>query len=409
MKNTSTTTPNTWVIIPAAGSGKRFGGAVPKQFIDLGGQTLLTMTITRLSQCDDIHGLVVVLPPGQSDCLQEIDTDKSGKTILVADGGLKRMDSVRNGFNILPGQCKLALIHDGVRPNVSPDLVSRVVASAWLDGASVPAVTPTDTVKQVDHTGTVVNTLDRNRLRLIQTPQGFRREVLEKAYQWLDHTGAHEDFSDEAGLVEASGGKVTTVMGDPKNIKVTTLADLSKLPSTAPRVGHGYDVHRLTKNRKLVLCGVEIDHHLGLMGHSDADVALHALIDAILGAAGCGDIGAHFPDTDPAYKGSSSLDLLNKVVEIISHAGYRVSSADITIVAQSPRLSEFIPKMRKTVAEPLAILPEYINVKATTEEGLGFTGTDQGIASHAIAVLVYRHPDPWENRIGELVQIRTGE
>jgi 2-C-methyl-D-erythritol 2,4-cyclodiphosphate synthase len=233
----------------------------------------------------------------------------------------------------------------------------------------------------------VVRTVARNPLRLVQTPQGFRREVLKQAYAWAEQNG-NPDFTDDAALVEASGQAVSVVEGDDENVKVTVPGDLIRLGLLVPRVGHGYDVHRLEAGRKLMLGGVEIEHDRGLVGHSDGDVALHALCDALLGAASLPDIGQQFPDTDPKYKGADSLELLRRVVVMILEAGWRASSADLTLVAESPRLSDHLPRMAERIATVLGVQPESIGLKATTEEGLGFTGQKEGIAAHAMVVLI---------------------
>jgi 2-C-methyl-D-erythritol 2,4-cyclodiphosphate synthase len=243
-----------------------------------------------------------------------------------------------------------------------------------------------ETIKEVGERNQVVKTLPREQLRLVQTPQGFRRDVIERAYRFRAEHGK-DVFSDDAALVEASGQEVVTVMGEHQNIKVTRPDDLTHLGFYLPRVGFGYDVHRLVPGRALILGGVRIPFELGLLGHSDADVALHALCDAILGAAALGDIGQRFPDTDPRYRGISSLTLLTDVVGHVGAHGYSVASADLTIVAQKPRLAEYLPAMARAIAPVLMVPHDAIGLKATTEEGLGFTGSQQGIAAYAVAVL----------------------
>jgi 2-C-methyl-D-erythritol 2,4-cyclodiphosphate synthase len=211
--------------------------------------------------------------------------------------------------------------------------------------------------------------------------------VLRQAYAWADENGG-PGFTDDAALVEASSQRVTVVAGEEENIKVTVPGDLVRLGLLAPRVGHGYDVHRLEPGRKLILGGVEIEHDRGLLGHSDGDAALHALCDALLGAAGLPDIGRQFPDTDPKYAGVASLDLLREAAALVRRAGWRASSADLTLVAERPRLAGHLPRMAKGIAKVLEVEPEAVGVKATTEEGLGFTGQGEGIAAHAMVVLV---------------------
>jgi 2-C-methyl-D-erythritol 4-phosphate cytidylyltransferase/2-C-methyl-D-erythritol 2,4-cyclodiphosphate synthase len=372
---------NTWAIVAAAGSGVRFGAAAGKQFVQIQGMSLLQRTLRSLEGCPDLQGMVVVVPP---DRVAELH-GRPG--LRVVAGGERRTDSVRAGFAALPDDCNLVLVHDGVRPGVTPELVRRVIEVAWSDGACVPVLRVNDTVKAVDAAGRVVRTLEREPLRLVQTPQGFRREVLRQAYAWADENGG-PGFTDDAALVEASSQRVTVVAGEEENIKVTVPGDLVRLGLLAPRVGHGYDVHRLEPGRKLILGGVEIEHDRGLLGHSDGDAALHALCDALLGAAGLPDIGRQFPDTDPKYAGVASLDLLREAAALVRRAGWRASSADLTLVAERPRLAGHLPRMAKGIAKVLEVEPEAVGVKATTEEGLGFTGQGEGIAAHAMVVLV---------------------
>lgn len=380
---------NTWAIVAAAGSGVRFGAAVEKQFVQIQGLSLLQRTLRALEGCADLQGMVAVVPPDRVAVIQ------SRPGLRVVAGGKRRTDSVRAGFSTLPDDCNLVLVHDGVRPGVTPELVRRVIEVAWSDGACVPTLQINDTVKEVDGAGRVIRTLEREPLRLVQTPQGFRREVLQKAYAWADESGG-PGFTDDAALVEASGQGVTVVEGEEENIKVTVPGDLVRLGLVVPRVGHGYDVHRLEVGRKLILGGVEIEHDRGLLGHSDGDAALHALCDAILGAAGLPDIGQQFPDTDPKYAGVDSLELLRKVVVLVLKAGWRASSADITLVAEGPRLAGHLPLMTEKIAVVLGVEPEAVGLKATTEEGLGFTGQKEGIAAHAMVVLV----PTWEDGHG---------
>lgn len=244
-----------------------------------------------------------------------------------------------------------------------------------------------DTVKLVDGEGRAVETLDRQSLRQVQTPQGFRRELLERAYSQVKTPA-----SDDASLVEALGEPVYLVMGDPDNIKITLPGDLERAQVNLrgvqpPRVGFGYDVHRLVAGRPLILGGVSIPYDKGLLGHSDADVATHALIDALLGAAGLPDIGLQFPDNDARFKGISSLKLLTSTCLLLSNAGYIPYNADITITAQAPRLAPFAPKMRTQLAECLQIPESRVSIKATTTEGLGFEGEGLGISANAAVII----------------------
>jgi len=381
--------PPAWVIVPAAGRGERFGGPCPKQFALVGGEPLLHRTLRALAACPQVDGLCVAVPaerladPGALPA----ELARAGRAVACA-GGASRTDSVRAALALVPAGVELVLVHDGARPAVTSALVARVAEAAWREGACVPGTPVQETVKEVGADGRVTRTVPREPLRLVQTPQGFRRGVLEAAYRWLDaHPGAA--FTDDAGLVESSGQPVCCVAGEPGNLKVTVPADLARLAApAAPRVGHGYDVHRLVEGRRLLLCGVEVPFERGLLGHSDADVGLHALCDAILGAACLGDLGRHFPDSDPAHAGADSRGLLAEVARRAAAAGWRVSSADLTVVAQRPRLAPHLPEMARVVASLLDLPGGAVNVKATTEEGLGFTGAGEGIAAHAVAVLV---------------------
>lgn len=378
-----------WAIVAAAGSGVRFGAGVEKQFLRVQGLPLLERTLRALQGCAELQGMILVVPA------ERVAGFKERPGVRVVAGGARRTDSVRAGFSALPDDCDLVLVHDGVRPGVTPELVGRVLRGARSHGACVPVLAVDDTVKEVDGSGRVVRTLERGWLRLVQTPQGFRREVLSAAYAWADRNGS-PDFPDDAALVEASGQPVHTVAGEEESLKVTLPGDLIRLGLLVPRVGHGYDAHRLEPGRRLVLGGVEIEHDRGLLGHSDGDAALHALCDALLGAAGLPDIGQQFPDTDPKYAGAASLDLLREVLALVLDAGWRPSSADLTLVAERPRLAEHLPKMAGKIAEVLGLQPESIGLKATTEEGLGFTGQKEGIAAHAMVVLI----PAWEDGHG---------
>ena len=258
------------------------------------------------------------------------------------------------------------------------------------------AVPLKDTVKRVNEGGVVVDTPPRDALRAVQTPQTFEAELIRRAHAAY---ALGERATDDAALAERMGVKVRLTEGDVENIKLTTPEDMllarqvilkregQKEEKPMLRIGHGYDVHRLTEDRKLILCGVEIPYTLGLLGHSDADVALHALMDALLGAAALGDIGRHFPDTDPAYKGADSGKLLDHVVALLEEKGYAVGNVDVTIICQRPKLKDYIEQMRQNVARHLKVDVDCVNIKATTTEKLGFEGEGLGISSHAVACI----------------------
>ena len=378
-----------WLIVAAGGVGLRFGGEIPKQFQEVSGVPLLQRTLRALARDPFALGMVVVLPTGWAEREITLPGDLGARLpLLVAVGGKRRMDSVRAGLARVPAEAELVLVHDGVRPQVSAELAQRVARGAREHGACVPVLPATETVKEVDSAGRVVQTLERDRLRLVQTPQGFQRGVLEEAFGWAEKHLPEREFCDDASMVEACGREVFTVAGAVDNVKVTVRSDLGKLWPGVPRVGFGYDVHRLVAGRKLMLGGVEIPHELGLLGHSDADVVLHALCDALLGAAALGDIGRWFPDSDPRYSAISSLALLERVGQGLREEGFEPCSLDVTIVAERPKLAPYLPQMSRCIGEALGLSPAAVGVKAKTEEGLGFTGGEQGMAAHAVAVVL---------------------
>ena len=279
---------------------------------------------------------------------------------------------------------------------MTAEVIARTLESAKKYGSGVAAVPLKDTVKRVNEGGVVVDTPPRDALRAVQTPQTFEAELIRRAHAAY---ALGERATDDAALAERMGVKVRLTEGDVENIKLTTPEDMllarqvilrregQKEEKPMVRIGHGYDVHRLTEDRKLILCGVEIPYTLGLLGHSDADVALHALMDALLGAAALGDIGRHFPDTDPAYKGADSGRLLDHVVALLAEKGYVVGNVDVTIICQRPKLKDYIEQMRQNVARHLKVDADCVNIKATTTEKLGFEGEGLGISSHAVACI----------------------
>ena len=278
-------------------------------------------------------------------------------------------------------------------------MIAATIDSARRYGSGVAAVPLKDTVKRVDESGLVVETPQRDLLRAVQTPQTFVAALIRAAH--ARYADSDVRATDDAMLIEWTGHAVHLTPGDPENIKLTTPEDMllagqvilrreGRKEAPAMRIGHGYDVHRLVEGRKLILCGVEVPYERGLLGHSDADVALHALMDALLGAAALGDIGRHFPDTDPAYAGADSGRLLDHVVALLHVKGYAVANADVTIICQRPKLKDYIEQMRENVAAHLKVDPDCVNVKATTTEKLGFEGEGLGISSHAVACIERR-------------------
>jgi len=377
-------------IVAAGGSGLRAGLA--KQWLALGGESVLRRSARLLAGCDLIDDLVVVVPPGE-EARGQAELTGLGKGARAVAGGPQRADSVRNGLAALQG-CSVVLVHDAARPFASPALVARVGEAAAAGGAALAALPVTDTVKRAapaqgaGEPPRVAATLDRRELWLAQTPQGFRTDLLRRAYQAAG--GGASAATDECALVEALGAPVTLVPGEPGNFKITTPEDVlrARALTEAPfATGVAYDCHRFEAGRKLVLGGVEFEGD-GLLGHSDADVCAHAIGDAILGAAGLGDLGRHFPDTDPRWKGASSLALLRAIAAKAAEAGWRVGNADVTLAARRPRIAPRSAEMRANLAAALGVSPAQVNVKATTGEGMGFVGRGEGIAAHAVALLV---------------------
>lgn len=389
-------------VLVAAGASERIGGETPKQFALIGREPMFVAALSCVLGVSD--EVVVVAPSDRVDEAREL-IDRHGASsderfrdvpVVVVAGGSRRQDSVLRGLDALSDGVDVVLVHDAARPFATPDLAARVAEAAERNGAAVPAVTPPDTVKQVDGER-VEATLDRRETALAQTPQGFRLDVLRGAYDAL----GGRDVTDDAQAVELSGVAVTAVPGEPGNFKVTTALDLDVAAARAGagiglapdcRVGTGNDAHRLVAGRRLVLCGVEVPHEKGLDGHSDADVATHAVCDALLGAVAAGDIGVHFPPGDPEFKDISSLVLLERVASIVRGRGFEIGSIDVTIVAEEPRLGPYIERMRAKLAQAAGVEAGRVSVKATTTEGTGPEGEGLAMSSSAAAVVRKSRP-----------------
>ncbi len=373
-------------ILAAGGSGQRAG--VAKQWLALAGETVLRRAARVLAGCPAVDEIVAVVPPGdEARGLSELSG--LGKPARAVAGGAARADSVRNGL-VAVDEAAVVLVHDAARPFATPALAARVAEAAARDGAALAALPVADTVKRAagGEPPRVGETLDRRALWLAQTPQGFRRELLLRAYQVA---GAEASLAtDECALVERLGAPVTLVPGEPGNFKITGPEDLERARAALEvpvAVGVGYDTHRFAAGRRLVLGGVEFDGD-GLLGHSDADVCAHAIGDAVLGAAGLGDLGRLFPDTDARWEGVSSLVLLREIARRAAERGWRVGNCDVTVAARRPKIAPRAEEMRGRLAEALGVAPAQVNVKATTGEGMGFVGREEGIAAHAVAILV---------------------
>ena len=378
-------------VLVAAGSSTRMG--FDKLSFDLGGETVLHRSIRAFDQCPQIGEIVLVA--GKNRAFVEQQAVGCTKPVQIVAGGATRAESAKNG--VLAAHGELVAVHDAARPFVSQAVIAAVLEAAARCGAAAPAVPVKDTIKQavpgdgktVPEACLVRSTPDRSTLYAVQTPQCFDRTQYLAALQELDAEKARL-VTDDCSLFELTGRSVQLTQGDYANLKITTREDLPRpvqKEETRMRIGHGYDVHRLVEGRKLILGGVEIPFEKGLLGHSDADVLAHAVMDAVLGAAALGDIGQHFPDNDPAYAGADSLELARHVAHILSEHGYRVENIDATILCQRPKLAPHIPAMRANLAAAFGLPVDAVSVKATTEEHLGFTGEGLGIAAHAVALI----------------------
>lgn len=381
-----------YAMILGGGSGSRMGMHRNKVLLPVGGESMLCRSVRAFRGLVD--GMVVVIRPcDEQEAREQLTQAGLAEGLRFVPGGDTRQASVWNGLCALPEGCDHVLVHDGARCLVDEGVIRRAMASVEACGTGVAAIPAIDTMKQVDAAEYVVDTPDRAALRTVQTPQGFDTALLIEAHRRAQAEGFLG--TDDASLVEHMGHAVRLTLGDRRNIKLTTKEDVlmaEALLDASPawpslHVGQGYDVHRLVEGRKLILCGVEVPHTLGLLGHSDADVALHALMDAMLGAMALGDIGKHFPDSDEQYRGISSMLLLQHVVALLEAHHARVTNADITIVAQKPKLLPYIPQMRENVAQALHLPKERVNVKATTTEKLGFEGQELGISAQAVVMV----------------------
>lgn len=363
-------------IIPAAGAGRRMGLSINKQFLNIAGQPVLARTLLSLKGLADHY--IIVARSGEEGLCRNIAASILDCTVVT--GGDSRQQSVYAGLAAARGS-KMVLIHDGCRPFPPREMTLKLIEAARNQGAAVPVLPVVDTIKEVEG-GLVRSTLPRQRLRAVQTPQVFLWQIV-----WQAHCRAQErgiDATDDAALVEAAGHPVAVVEGSPENIKITSKRDLTWFDQ-AVRIGTGFDAHRLVPGRPLVLGGITLPYHHGLAGHSDADVLVHAIIDSLLGASALGDIGSHFPDSDPAYKGISSLELLSRTGELVAKAGFAVVNIDVTVIAQQPKLAPYIEEMRQSIATVLKVERDSVSIKASTTEGLGWVGREEGIAAQAVS------------------------
>ena len=379
-------------VVLAAGSSSRMG--FDKLGFDLGGETVLGRSLRAFDACPRIGEIVLVT--GRDTALAGREAARCRKPVRLVQGGDTRAESARRGVEAAGGE--LVAIHDAARPFVSQAVIEAALQGAAQWGAAAPAVPLKDTVKRgtpgdgrtVPASCLVDVTPDRSSLYAVQTPQCFDRDTYLRVSGQLDPERARM-VTDDASLFELAGLPVRLTAGEYANYKITTREDLPgggiQQGENAMRIGHGYDVHRLVEGRPLILGGVNVPFEKGLLGHSDADVLAHAVMDAVLGAAALGDIGQHFPDSDPAYAGADSLALACHVAELLRAAGWRVGNIDATILCQRPKLAPHIPAMRQNLAAAFGLPADAVSVKATTEEHLGFTGEGLGIAAHAVALI----------------------
>ncbi len=381
-------------IVLAAGIGARMGASVTKQKMLILGETVLHRCVRALNECGAVDAIIVAVREDEiSFASSELQADFP-KLYKIVVGGKSRAESARKAFAEIPKETEFVVIHDGARCLVTPEMVERVIFEAKRVGAATAGSFVTDTVKHISRGGMIDKTLDRDELFFASTPQVFKRELYEKA---LAASSPSEQITDDNMLVERIGEKIVAVDVGKENIKLTTMQDIEyaefliskrkgeKMGQT--RVGHGYDVHKFAEGRLLILAGVNIPYECGLLGHSDADVLTHAIMDALLGAAALGDIGRHFPDTSEELRGISSITLLKKVIELLMQNGYKVVNIDATLVMQKPKIAEFVPEMIENISKAIGLLPDCVNIKATTEEYLGFTGSGEGAAAHAVVML----------------------
>ncbi|WP_296584309.1 bifunctional 2-C-methyl-D-erythritol 4-phosphate cytidylyltransferase/2-C-methyl-D-erythritol 2,4-cyclodiphosphate synthase [Xanthobacter sp.] len=390
---TGTSAANCVAIVVAAGRGSRAGGPLPKQYQQLGGEPVLRRTLRLFCEHPAVTAVLAVIHTDDSGLFA--DAAKGLPKILApVSGGATRQESVRAGLEALAGTGAptVVLVHDAARPYATPDLIARAIAAAGEADAAIPVLAVTDTVKRVDTAGLVEETVDRAALRAVQTPQAFRYAPLVAAHRAAAESGV-ATLTDDASVMEWAGHRVATFAGETGNIKLTTAEDmiraaastLADLPDV--RTGTGFDVHAFGPGDHVMLGGVAVPHGFGLVGHSDADVGLHALTDALLGALCDGDIGAHFPPSDPQWRGASSDRFLAHAVEKVKARGGRIAHLDLTLICEAPKVGPHRDAIRAEITRITGVPAVRISVKATTTEKLGFTGRREGIAAMASATI----------------------
>lgn len=391
-------TPNrTAVIIVAAGRGLRAGPGGPKQYRTLGGRSVISRAMAAFCGHPQVAAVQPVVNPDDIAIFNQAVGNI--RALAPVNGGATRQASVRAGLEALVATAPdIVLIHDAARPFANDALIARAIEAATKTGAAVPVVPVTDTIKQVDANGHVDATPERAKLRIAQTPQAFRYDVILEAHRRAAREG-RDDFTDDAALAEWAGLTVATFEGDPANMKLTTPEDFAREEARLGaalgdiRTGTGYDVHAFGDGDHLMLCGVRVPHNRGFLAHSDGDVGLHALVDAILGALADGDIGSHFPPSDPQWKGAASDKFLVYAMERVKARGGRVAHLEVTMICERPKIGPLRDTMRARIAEITGLPLSRVAVKATTSERLGFTGREEGIAATASATIRL----PWDD------------
>jgi 2-C-methyl-D-erythritol 4-phosphate cytidylyltransferase/2-C-methyl-D-erythritol 2,4-cyclodiphosphate synthase len=379
-------------VIVAAGRGYRAGGDLPKQYRALAGEPVIRPTLAAFLGHPQIAAVQPVINPEDA-AIFRAATAGLERLLPPVAGGATRQASVRAGLEALRAAAPdLVLIHDAARPFLSSDLISRAIAAATAHGAAVPAIAVTDTVKVVDERDTVSETLDRSRLRTVQTPQAFAYEVIVALHDRAVAAG-RDDFTDDAALAEWAGRAVNVFAGEADNVKLTSNEDFARAEALRMaalgdvRTGSGFDVHAFADGDHIMLAGVRVSHNRGVTGHSDADVALHALVDAILGALAEGDIGVHFPPSDPRWRGASSDRFLAFACERVRARAGMIAHLDVTIVCEAPRIGPHRDAMRARIAAIAGIPIDRVAIKATTSEKMGFTGRAEGLVAMATATV----------------------
>lgn len=383
--------PRTAAIIVAAGRGLRAGPGGPKQYRSIGGRTVVAHALDAFCQHPGVNWVQPVCHADDSVPFAEATQGLS--YLPPVPGGATRQASVFAGLRALASIAPdVVLIHDAARPFVSAAVIGRAIESAGATGAAIPTVAVADTIKEVDAAGSVVGTPVRANLRIAQTPQSFRFDKILAAHERAAREG-RDDFTDDAALAEWAGLTVATFEGDHLNMKLTTPEDFAREEARLGaalgdiRTGTGYDVHAFGDGDHLMICGVRVPHTRGFLAHSDGDVGLHALVDAILGALADGDIGAHFPPSDPKWKGASSDRFLEDAVRRVRERGGRIASLEVTLICERPKIGPWRDAMRARIAEIANVPVSRVSVKATTSERLGFTGREEGMASTASATI----------------------